>query len=257
MTATSGVVLVLGSAPDVIQCRDWPRSGFDTVVAINNAWQVRKDWDYLVAPDDFPTDKRPQELSPGQQVIGSDVYVPANNQFGGILYAGGTMAFTAGYWALWALRPRVMAFLGCDMIYAPQKVSHFYGQGRADPLRDDISLRNLEAKSARLMLHAARMDCACVRLSNGPSRLVFPSVSRRVLGTIADPSSQADFGAFDAAVALEQQFGYSVPSGRYWQEAARFDVAHIDAVDTAWMTALSAAGTDLLGIAKPAVQKAG
>lgn len=215
------------------------------------------DWDYLVAPDDFPTDKRPQELSPGQQVIGSDVYVPANNQFGGILYAGGTMAFTAGYWALWALRPRVMAFLGCDMIYAPQKASHFYGQGRADPLRDDISLRNLEAKSARLMLHAACMGCACVRLSNGPSRLVFPSVSRRVLGTIADPSSQADFGAFDAAVALEQQFGYSVPSGRYWQEAARFDVAHIDAVDTAWMAALSAAGADLLGIAKPAVQKAG
>lgn len=257
MTATTGVVLVLGSAPDVIQCRDWPRSGFDTVVAINNAWQVRKDWDYLVAPDDFPEDRRPQELSPGQQVIGSDVYVPANNQFGGVLYAGGTMAFTAGYWALWALRPRVMAFLGCDMIYAPQKASHFYGQGRADPLRDDISLRNLEAKSARLMLHAARMGCACVRLSVGPSRLVFPSVSRQALGTISAPSSQADFGTFDAAVALEQQFGYSVPSGRYWQEAAMFDVAHIDAVDTAWITALPAAGTDPLAAAEVAVQTAG
>lgn len=239
VNATSGVTLVLGSAPDVLQCRDWPRTGFDMVVAINNAWRVRDDWDYLVAPDDFPEEKHPKETSPIQRVIGSDIYVPANNQFGGILYAGGTMAFTAGYWALWALRPRVLAFLGCDMIYPSQTASHFYGQGHADPLRDDISLRSLEAKSSRLMLHAARMGCACVRLSDGPSRLVFPSVARSKLANIAQPSAKPGGRSFDAATALEATLGYFVPTGRYWQETARFDVAKIDAVDAAWLNALS------------------
>lgn len=236
-TPTSPVVLVLGSAPDVLRCRDWPRTGFDAIVAINNAWRVREDWDYLVAPDDFPADRHPAQIGSRQRVIGSDVYVPANNRFGGVLYAGGTMAFTAGYWALWALRPRVLAFLGCDMIYAAQSGSHFYGQGTADPLRVDVSLRSLEAKSARLMLQAARLGCACVRLSDGPSRLVFPSATWDSVGTLARPATGAGGVAFDAAAALEARFGYSVPSGRYWQEAARFDITAIDAVDAAWLEA--------------------
>ena len=81
--------------------------------------------------------------------------MPIQNDLGGFVYAGGTMAFTAGYWALGALRPDVMAFFGCDMVY-PTEGSHFYGNGNADPLRDDITLRNLEAKSARLSIIAAR-----------------------------------------------------------------------------------------------------
>ena len=43
-------------------------------------------------------------------------YVPVQNDFGGFVYAGGTMTFTAGYWALGALKPSVLAFLGCDMV---------------------------------------------------------------------------------------------------------------------------------------------
>ena len=78
--------------------------------------------------------------------------------FGGIVYAGATMAFTAGYWALSALQPRVLAYLGCDMIY-PQGQTHFYGTGAADPLRPDPTLQNLRAKSARLELLAARAGC--------------------------------------------------------------------------------------------------
>ena len=62
------------------------------------------------------------------------------------------MVFIAGYWAFGTLKPDVIAYLGCDMIYS-DKISdnHFYGQGVADPLRDDITLQSLEAKSARLM----------------------------------------------------------------------------------------------------------
>ncbi len=60
----------------------------------------------------------------------------------------GTMAFTAGYWALGALKPDIIAYLGCDMIYPLEKgsPSHFYGNGQADPLRSDITLQSLGSK---------------------------------------------------------------------------------------------------------------
>ena len=62
-----GVVLILGSAPDAIRSRDWPREAFGTLVAINNAWRVREDWDYLIFPDDFPPDRRPAQLRSEQE----------------------------------------------------------------------------------------------------------------------------------------------------------------------------------------------
>ena len=53
------IVLMLGSGPNVIACRDWPRATFDRIVTINNAWAVRPDWDDLVYPDDFPPERHP------------------------------------------------------------------------------------------------------------------------------------------------------------------------------------------------------
>ena len=53
------VVLMLGSAPGVTEAALWPRAPFDRIVAINNAWRVRPDWDALVHPWDFPEDRRP------------------------------------------------------------------------------------------------------------------------------------------------------------------------------------------------------
>ena len=40
-------VLMLGSAPMAVEAASWPR-GFDKVLAINNAWRVRPDWDYAI-----------------------------------------------------------------------------------------------------------------------------------------------------------------------------------------------------------------
>ena len=57
------------------------------------------------------------------------------------------MAFTAGYWALGALKPTIIAYLGCDMVYKGNK-THFYGKGTADPLRNDPTLKNLLSKSS-------------------------------------------------------------------------------------------------------------
>ena len=159
-------------------------------------------------------------------------FVPAQNRQGGFVYGGGTMVFTAGYWALEALRPRVLAVMGCDMHYPASGATHFYGTGTPDPLRDDISLRSLEAKSARLMALAARAGCACVNLSQGPSRLVWPRVGlEAVAGAVPE---RFDPAAVTSLLAREAALGYDTPTGRYWEELERFDLAQIDALDAGW-----------------------
>ena len=232
------VVLILGSGPNVVSCRDWPREPFDTIVAINNAWAVRSDWDDLIHPDDFPAERMPIGIAPHQRVIRAADYVSLQNTLGGFVYAGGTMAFTASYWALAALKPRVIAVLGCDMVYASARKTHFYGTGTADPLREDVTLRSLEAKSARLMAMAARQNCAMVNLSTDESRLVFP---RRTATTAADAHPVTlNQDIVRAALAEETRLGYYVPSGKYWKEEARFDTAAIDALDALWLKAIPA-----------------
>ncbi|MFL4468414.1 hypothetical protein ACERZ8_00475 [Tateyamaria armeniaca] len=237
MTTAAKTVLILGSAPNVLAARDLPKSLFSSIVAINNAWKVRSDWDYHISPDDFPTDRMPTAVQSDQSLVGASDYVPANNAYGGIIYAGATMAFTAGYWVLAALRPSAMVFVGCDMVYSNSAAPHFYGKGSADPLRDDITLRNLEAKSARLMLHASQQGCACVRAPGGDSRLVFPSMALEELGQIDMPRVRANPTAFNRAQSYEDSLGYFVESGRYWDVAPDYSTDHLDAIDQLWMSA--------------------
>ena len=236
MTQTKPI-LILGSAPNVTQARDLPKSLFSAIVAINNAWQVRDDWDYHIAPDDFAPDRMPPAVRAGQQLIRSQDYVPANNAYGGVVYAGGTMAFTAGYWVLHALRPRAMVFYGCDMVYPAQGKGHFYGTGTADPLRDDVTLRSLEAKSARLMLLAALQECACLRAPFGESRLVCPAVSQDQLEAGAPRAHAPDLIAEGRAQAREAELGYVVESGRYWDSDMPILAEELDAVDRLWLDA--------------------
>lgn len=229
------VVLILGSGPNVVACRDWPRAPFDQIVAINNAWSVRPDWDFLIHPEDFPPNRRPVSILPHQRVVTADDYVPMQNSLGGFVFAGGTMAFTAAYWALAALRPRVIAMLGCDMVYPKSNQTHFYGKGEADPLRDDVTLRDLTAKSARLMIKAARKDCAMVNLSQDESRLIFPRATQDDLNR-ATPVAYDQTLAADAD-AREDALGYMVPSGRYWEVKDTFDIDAIDTIDALWLKA--------------------
>lgn len=229
------IALLLGSGPNVTEARLWPRAPFDQITAINNAWRVRGDWDALVYPWDFPPDRRP-EPGPGQQLVTQQDFVPAQNAYGGFVYAGGTMAFTAAYWMLATLRPRVLAVLGCDMHYPIGRPTHFYGTGTADPLRADITLQSLEAKSARLMIHAARQGCAVVNLSAGPSRQVFPRVGRQDLAAREPLEHDRHMAAL--ADAIEAELGYFVPSGRYWEVAEQFDPAALRAIDALWLAAV-------------------
>ena len=227
-------VLMLGSAPMAVEAAAWPREPFDLVLAINNAWRIRGDWDVAIHPYDFP-EERQAVPGPGQRVVTEAYFVPAQNAYGGFVYAGATMAFTAAYWALHALRPSVIAVYGCDMHYPKAGPTHFYGAGTPDPLRADVTLRSLEAKAARLMLLAARQGCAMVNLSSGPSRLVYPRVTRAgVAGAVPVPG---DGGLVEAALRREAELGYVVPSGRYWEEPMRFDVAALDRLDALWLAA--------------------
>lgn len=222
---------MLGSAPMAVQAADWPRDGFDTILAINNAWRVRPDWDLMIYPWDFPEDRRPVP-GPGQRLVTEADFVPAQNALGGFVYAGATMAYTAAYWALHALRPKVIAVYGCDMHYPANGPTHFYGAGTPDPLRADITLRSLEAKSVRLMVMAAAQGCAMVNLSDGPSRLLFPRAAREAARGAKplrfDPAKVA------AALKREADLAYFAPSGRYWEDLSRYDVAEIDALDALW-----------------------
>lgn len=227
------VVLMLGSGPQAPQAAGWDRAHFDHIMAINNAHLVRPDWDLHIYPWDFPEERRPV-LGPGQRAVTQEDFVPAQNDYGGFVYAGGTMAFTAAYWALSALRPRVIAAFGCDMHY-PAGQTHFYGAGTADPLRADITLQSLEAKSARLMILAARQGCAMVNLSSGPSRLVFPRAGLSDLCAVRPARHDPDRVA--RALRREAELDYRVPSGRYWEEAHRFDPAALRALDALWLEA--------------------
>jgi hypothetical protein len=245
------ITLILGSGPDALDAGKWSASHFDNIVAINNAWNVRDDWNYLIYPEDFPVDRLPAKISTDtQKYVTAKDYVPVQNEYGGFVYAGGTMAFTAGYWALGALRTDVLAFFGCDMIYGPRgSHTHFYGNGEPDPLREDVTLQSLEAKSARLMLMAASQGCMTVNLSAGQeTRLVFPRM------TVEDASrlSRADLTAWssfqnrdamrhdiETALRREAELGYFVPSGKYWEQAANFNAQALRDLDRLWLSAVA------------------
>jgi len=230
-------VLILGSAPDALRARAWEAHPFDAIVAVNNAWKVRDDWTHSIFPSDFPDEKRAR-ASTGQKLISADEYVDTQNAFGGFVYAGGTMAFTAAYWVVAALQPSVIAFLGCDMVYTATH-THFYGKGTADPLRDDVTLRNLEAKSARFEMLASEQNCAVVNLSEqAESRLVF---SRHTLEDVfrGKVITHRNFKEKHVSIAKsrEAELGYFVESGKYWKHVENFKPKEIDALDQLWLSA--------------------
>ena len=81
------IALMLGSAPNALDARAWPRAPFDHIVTINNAWRIRDDWDDLCCPWDFPEDKRPTP-QPNQRLILQENFVPTQNLYGGFVYIG-------------------------------------------------------------------------------------------------------------------------------------------------------------------------
>jgi len=242
------IVLIIGSAPDAVRVKNWDLSVFTSCVVINNAWQLMEDWDYLIYPEDFPLERLPSpQMLSTKKAITAKEFVPEQNDFGGFVYAGGTMAFTAGYWALGFLKPDVIAYLGCDMVYPKEteNQSHFYGNGNADPLRPDITLQSLEAKSVRLMAIAQMNQCDVVNLSELPeSRLMFPRssltqlLSQSQLSLPGGLSSRLDKKLVRKALDKEKAFSYMAPSGRYWEVLKDFDPIKLREIDSLWLNSL-------------------
>lgn len=237
-------VLILGSAPSAVEAANWRWDSFDHVVVINNAWRIRDDWSHLIHPEDFPEDRRPVSLLPGQKMVTYRDYVPAQNRQGGFVYAGGTMAFTAGYWALDALKPSLLCYFGCDMVYPKEGNTHFYGTGAADPLRADVTLANLPAKARRLQYFAARIGCTVVNLSPYESVLPFPRLKPEEVVRARPEPVQPTAEQGDAALELERQAGYFVVSGRYWEAEEKFSQERIAAIDAAWLLVYGASSVD-------------
>lgn len=242
------MVLIVGSAPDARRVLEWDTSCFAHRVVINNAWQICPTWDCLIYPEDFPSHRHPTAAQMrNKRVVTADEFVPVQNRFGGFVYAGGTMSFTAGYWALGTLEPDVIAYVGCDMVYdtQPGLTTHFYGQGAADPLREDVTLQSLEAKSLRLLALARRQGCAVVNLSDRhTSRLLFPRIELQALRAVTRSTAPElvdalvpNEVAIEHALWAEAKLGYMVPSGRYWEAAKALDKNKLRDIDDCWLAA--------------------
>jgi hypothetical protein len=116
-------------------------------------------------------------------------------------------------------------------------------------LREDVTLQSLEAKSVRFMSLAHTQQCAVVNLSVLPeSRLLFPRVDRldlappalqqqllRQQGELLNPAAAVH------ALQAEQDLGYMVASGRYWEHTAEFDKSKLSDIDSLWLQAINAA----------------
>jgi len=249
------IVLLLGSGPNVLECRDWPKPDNIIIVAINNAWRIRRDWDYLIYPEDFPADRKPHPEDILQKTIHSaHSFVPSNNVFGGIVYCGGTMAFTAGYHILHALKPDILAYFGCDMHYPKNgQKTHFYGTGTADPLREDITLQNLSAKSIRLLVKAVQSKTLVVNLSKEKtSHLRFPLVRFKELIEFRNMDVDNHLrsirrfiknSSVEAAMKAENNLGYFLPSGLYWTEQDKMDWGKIREIDDLWVASIRGINT--------------
>ncbi len=231
------LVLIVGSAPDALQSKFLERDYFDQLLVINNAWNIREDWNYCIFPDDFPENRRPTDKD-GQRLITSEQYVPVQNKYGGFVYSGGTMAFTAGYWALGYFQPKTLVYVGCDMIYEGKK-THFYGKGTADPLRKDPTLKNLKAKSARLEAIAASQGCSIFNLSKkASSNLIFRRINLASMSK-EDKPRNIDVTLLEQALQYEKNLGYYIEDGKYWKYLADFDQEKINYLDQIWCKVIS------------------
>lgn len=236
--------VIVGSSPDAIRAAPW----IDLVrsckfVAINNAWRISERFDYFICPNDFPETQRPPDTFKGRSVVGARI-----DSFGQIIFRGSTMSFNAGYWTIENIPCDAIGYIGCDMIYSPDNAgnTHFYGTGKPDPLRRHISLRSLEAKSARLH-HFARMSGKAVfRLSScEESRLTYPRISLEDFfddNVLLQRSKRQKhltrdyFHAVHNAMALElaSPFDPRDPDYRFFRRKSSY-TSYVDRIDAAWL----------------------
>ena len=134
---------------------------------------------------------------------------------------------------------RLIAFLGCDMIYAAGGPTHFYGSGPPDPLKARSDAAEPRGQVGPVGDSGAEAGCAVVNLSDMPSsRLAFRRADRSALAAgAAVPPPDFDPGALAQARTAEAALGYEVPSGKYWRCFDRIDPHALARVDALWLDA--------------------
>jgi hypothetical protein len=74
-----------------------------------------------------------------------------------------------------------------------------------------------------------------VNLSREPSQLLFERAAPGGLRAIGSRAVQPV--VIDDLLAREDALGYMVPTGRYWEQIARFDAGALARLDAAWRDA--------------------
>jgi len=239
-------VCIIGSAP---AAPDAERliSQETIVVALNNAHRALSRIDYSFYADDFPADlKHSQTSRIGRS---SPQYIPAMQNYGGLIYCGATIAFASMYWAIHVFPYSQISVFACDMVY-PEGKSHFYGRGSPDPLRKNISLQDLKAKTLRLFYFGLRNNALILNASSEPStQLLFPRVKTGAsLSTTCFQNLISDIEVLLpkleelARPALELESSGKIDWRRIdYHKVYNKDTeawAHIKQIDTLWMTLL-------------------
>ena len=126
-----------------------------------------------------------------------------------------------------------------SMVYGEGK-THFYGIGVADPLRKDISLRSLEAKTARFECFASLVGSNVYNLSKEKeSRLVYRRKNISSLSTVyTDRPRKIKTGKMQQALKFEKKLNYFIADGKYWKHEDTFDKEEIDNLDKLWLQCL-------------------
>lgn len=169
----SKTIAILGSAPSAPQLTSFATES-TIILALNNAHRAVARTDIALYAGDLP----PELRHPAAARIGRSTpdYLPAMQACGGFVFCGATIAFAAAYWTMCHYPHSQVLFFACNMVYdSPQ--SHFYGQGKPDPLRRNLTLQSLEAKSLRVFYFGLLHEVLFLNASPEPaSRLQIPRV---------------------------------------------------------------------------------
>lgn len=184
----SDKVLILGSGHSALEVTKYPYvdNGW-TIVAVNNAWKATDDWSYLMLSTDFYGDRPNTSCPPHNKKTITNKYTDVLHHYGGHHKCGYSITCCTGYWCLWTLSPKVLAFLGCDLNYVPNDNgdTHFYGQGFdikkhgvsdyerfLQQYRDDQFNNSAELIYARLQYYALKDRCKVYNLSSDPDTVL-------------------------------------------------------------------------------------
>lgn len=233
-------ILLVGSGPDASRAKDLVCEA-DIVIAINNAHKAVPRVSFSFYASDFPDNQKHSNVA--EIGVSTPQYLPSAQRFGGLIYCGASMFFLASYWLIQQFPFSFVKVIGCDMVYS-SAATHFYGRGSADPLRRNISLQSLDAKSLRVLYFALKHGVFMCNTANvQESRLYFPYLPERAGNRYTECVRLCKVGEdmleAGAAEALKLEADGPIDIGEYKLQSFDGNIEaweHCRRVDSAWLT---------------------